>query len=152
MVEWLRKLRGGAKSSPTGGLGEAAAATCAGPDRIEVKGESHYQDAFAAIVGPKTHEGYDAPAVAALEPEPHNRYDRNAVAVLVEGRKVGYVNREVAAEIQGGVLAWAQRTGRPVTVDARIVGGWDRGGGDAGHYGIWIHAGLSALKSGRSSA
>lgn len=110
-----------------------------GADEVEVKGEASYQDDFRAIVGPKRPGGYAHAVTATLRREPSNRYDPNAVAVYVEGRLLGYVNRDDSAGMSLNLSRIeAAFPGRPVTVSGRIVGGWERSGGDSGHYGLRI--------------
>lgn len=119
-----------------------------GSDEIEVKGEAAYQDNFVALVGTKREGGYDVAVTATLRREPTNRYDPNAVAVYVEGRLLGYVNRDDSA----GMSLYLSRIeaaapGRPVEVAARIVGGWDRGRGAEGHYGLRVFVDRHRLRS-----
>jgi hypothetical protein len=66
--------------------------------------------------------------------EPENPYDRNAVRVLIREALIGYLPRQAAA-----VVAPTSRPGRRYEVDAVITGGWDRGGGDVGHYGVRVY-------------
>lgn len=106
-----------------------------GEFEFDIVGESHYQDALSRIAGPKTEEGVEWYCEAELRPEPSNPHDRNAVAVMIQGLKVGYLAREDA-------MAWKRalaNTGRPdapTLVDAVIVGGWRRPGGDEGSFGV----------------
>ena len=70
--------------------------------------------------------------MARLFPEDDNPHDPKAVCVQINKRTVGYLSRENARELraqfpQGG-LYWK--------VKAKIVGGWDNGEGDEGHYGV----------------
>lgn len=53
-----------------------------GDFKIEVVGESYYQDALERIAGRKTADSVEHPCIARLEPEPFNRHDKNAVAIL----------------------------------------------------------------------
>ena len=64
-----------------------------------------------------------------------NPYDPNAVGVFIDSQLVGYVPRDVAPHIRTEMMRLSPDE-RPVTCDAKIVGGWDRGDGDEGHYGI----------------
>ncbi|MGQ0669703.1 MAG: HIRAN domain-containing protein [Actinomycetota bacterium] len=77
--------------------------------------------------------------VALLIPEPANRYDPNAVAVCVDGKIVGYLSRDNAEVLQPAIMVPHRRHDRPVACRARIVGGWDRGAGDRGHFGVRLH-------------
>ena len=115
------------------------AALLEGSFRVDAVGEPHYQDALEAIAGGRTEEGADLETVALLVPEPSNRYDPNAVQVMIEGKVVGYLSRRNAAILQGPILAKMRREQRAVACRARIVGGWDRGRGDRGHFGVRLY-------------
>lgn len=106
---------------------------------FEVVGESHYQAAFSAIYGSKTEDGLDEIAVAQLVLEDDNKHDNKAVRVEIENRTVGYLPRGVAREFRKAVGDNSSAKGyQAFLVDARVKGGWDRGGGDTGHYGVWL--------------
>jgi hypothetical protein len=102
---------------------------------VGVVGESHYQDALTDIVGGKRPESVRIPIQATLVLEPDNPYDPNAVAVYIAGRKVGYLPRPAAEAFApvGRRLAEQQQVG---SCSATITGGWDRGDGDTGHFGV----------------
>ncbi|HWO71025.1 MAG TPA: HIRAN domain-containing protein [Actinomycetota bacterium] len=127
---WLRRIPGGV---------EITATVSEGRFRVDAVGESRYQEALEAIVGGRTEEGADLETVALLVPEPTNRYDPNAVQVLIDGKVVGYLSRENAEVLQPRILATMRREQRAVACRARIVGGWDRGGGDRGHFGVRLY-------------
>jgi hypothetical protein len=115
--------------------GQPTPALLPGGIEVGVVGESHYQDALTAIAGGKGPDSAYIQTQAALVLEPSNPYDPNAVAVYVDGRKVGHLPR-AAAEAYGAVgrqLAAQQQVG---VCQAVIVGGWDRGDGDTGHFGV----------------
>jgi hypothetical protein len=102
---------------------------------VGVVGESHHQDALTAIVGGKRPESVRISTQAMLIPEPNNPYDPNAVAVYIDGWKVGHLPRPAAQALApvGQRLAEQQRVG---VCSATITGGWDRGDGDTGHFGV----------------
>ena len=102
---------------------------------FEVVGESHRQDVLDSICGGKCDEGHDLKVTAQLLLIEDNPYDPNAVGVFVDCQLVGYVPRNVALHMRCEILR-LNPDERPVTCDARIVGGWDRGDGDEGSYGI----------------
>ena len=107
-----------------------------GGDVVDVVGESHYQDALEAIAGGRSEEGADFERWAYLIPEPENPYDRNAVAVYIDGQKVGHLGRRDAVDYQALLQQlWTKGSARAVC-RANVRGGWDRGGGDAGHFGV----------------
>jgi hypothetical protein len=105
---------------------------------VEVKGELEYQDALSTICGGKCRQGHQKSVTAALLPEPDNRYDGNAVRVVVEKRLVGYINRADAASYSPVLQQMQNKVNAAGACSAVIVGGWDRGGGDTGHFGIWL--------------
>ena len=111
---------------------------------LDVTGESHYQNNLMAIAGVKTDGGYNLAIDAVLVREPDNEYDENAIAVYarvkdaaVDALKVGYVARELAVDL-APALEEKNASGEVVALEGFIRGGWDRGDGDTGHYGISI--------------
>jgi hypothetical protein len=135
----LRKLRAAiqplASAEPGSPGGQPTAVVLSGGLEVDVVGESHYQDALTAIVGGKRPESVRIPTQATLVPEPDNPYDPNAVAVYIDGRKVGHLPRLAAQAFApvGRRLAEQQQVG---ACSATITGGWDRGDGDTGHFGV----------------
>lgn len=109
-------------------------------DAQAVAGEGHYQDAIGIFTGGKTETG---PAIrlhtAELRPEPNNRHDPNAIAVLIQGHTVGYIPA-TETDPWHRAIAPIHASGQPATCVARITGGWNRGYGDEGHYGIVLLA------------
>lgn len=102
---------------------------------VDVVGESHYQDALERACGGRTELSRRVEVEARLELEDDNPYDEKAVAVHVDGRKVGRLDRETARSLRhqlGKVAPGVKRAACP----AIIVGGWDRGPGDRGSFGI----------------
>ena len=99
---------------------------------LEVVGESNYQEALERVAGPKGKDPVDLEVAADVVCEDNNPHDKNAVRVEARGMTVGYLPREVARNWRTQVSA-----GR-MSCAAVIRGGWDRGGGDQGHYGIWV--------------
>jgi hypothetical protein len=101
----------------------------------DVVGESHYQDALNVICGGKTERGHHKIVKALLVCEDPNPYDSHAVRVDIEGKTVGHLSRMNARHFREELIAggFAGITG---VCSAEIVGGWDRGGGDEGHYGV----------------
>jgi membrane protein YdbS with pleckstrin-like domain len=102
---------------------------------LDVVGESRYRDSFEAICGPRCEDGYTVQVKAEIEPEPDNPYDRNAVRVTVGGRTVGYLARPDAQTWRSAQALGLLPNG-PVRAMAQIRGGWDRGDGDAGDFGL----------------
>lgn len=114
-----------------------------GEKRLEVRGEVYYQDALAQLAGPKTEDGYDLPVDCVLIREPDNEFDANAIAVYAaqahtdKAVMVGHVNR-VAAVVWAPVIDAKNAAGEQVGLVGRIRGGWERGDGDSGYYGITL--------------
>jgi HIRAN domain len=106
-----------------------------GGEAVEVVGESYYQDALDAICGGKCEDGHRLMCQAELRPEPDNEYDKRAVGVYVDGTMVGHLSRTDAKARQPQLLALRSQGKRPMC-GALISGGWYRGPGDEGHYGI----------------
>jgi hypothetical protein len=105
---------------------------------VEVKGEASYQDALSRICGGKCREGHHHAVTAVLLPEPGNKYDPNAVQVLVDGSLVGYLAKAEAKRYSPVLQFMQTKVKATGACAASIVGGWDRGGGDEGHFGIWL--------------
>jgi hypothetical protein len=103
-------------------------AIASGPG-TEVVGESHYRREADRLVTWVT-----------LVPEPDNPYDANTVSVHIVGRKVGHLARADAAAF-APVLDRLAAAGLVGYGHADIFGGWDRGAGDRGDYGITLYIG-----------
>ena len=99
-------------------------------------GESHYQEAFERICGPRNEDGENREVTATLSLEDSNPYDSDAVRIEVHGRPVGYLNRQDARTYRELLSV----TGCSDTLECRglIRGGWYRTQKDRGHYGIWL--------------
>jgi hypothetical protein len=98
-----------------------------------VVGESHYQAELEELVGGRTEESAEHYCQAELIPEPDNPFDRNAVYVSIAGEKVGYLPRQTVVRYNEARLARAVEIGWCAAV---IVGGWERGEDDRGHFGV----------------
>jgi hypothetical protein len=102
---------------------------------MQAVGESYNQAAIRSIAEAHPERGQlEDSAVCAVRatliPETDNQHDANAVRVEIEGKKVGYLSRADAARYRSASGP------SPASIAALIVGGWDRGGGDRGHYGV----------------
>ena len=106
-----------------------------GQGRVEVKGESHYQDALDRACGGKCSEGHARKVLVVLEPDFDSPYDENAIAVKVNGELVGYMAKEPAAEY-APIAKLLHEKGKVGAARAFIRGGWLRDGGDEGRFGI----------------
>ncbi|NBH01656.1 HIRAN domain-containing protein [Amycolatopsis sp. SID8362] len=107
--------------------------------RLNVVGESHYQEALAVVAGGRTCGAtFDEhiPVVAVLVPEPENPWDENAVRVDVlmgnRSLKVGYLSAGWAEDYQPELLE-LRAEGALGTCPARVTGGGDK------YYGIYLH-------------
>jgi hypothetical protein len=108
---------------------------------FDVVGESAYQRHLALLAGPKKPTGCDIDCLAVLALHDSNPYDSQAVAVAVarsttSGLLVGYLSRSYARRFRAEMSLLQKVPGEPVVCRARIVGGWDDGFGDVGHYGL----------------
>jgi hypothetical protein len=103
---------------------------------LQVAGESHYQSELLSLVGgEKRRGGANKLVEAVLLPDPENQFDPHAVKVTIRGKTVGYLPRSTAR-------TWRKSQSESyipegcVKVMALICGGWDRGDGDEGHFGV----------------
>ncbi len=109
-----------------------------GEFRFPIVGESHYQEQIEAIAGGRSEDGArDILVEAFLNPEPNNPYDPNAVVVTIQNQTVGYLSRDTAKIFCRTLAAGGFET---VSCEAVINGGWNRGGGDRGHFGVRLNA------------
>jgi hypothetical protein len=104
---------------------------------VDVVGESHYQEALEDICGGRTEKGHRLEVDAFLVPEDDNPHDPKAVCIYIQELSVGHLDRETARSFQKQMAA-AGAAGRAIKCSAIIVGGWDRGGRDKGHFGVKI--------------
>lgn len=113
---------------------------------VEVMGESHYQGTLERLAGGRTIDGGRyRDHIALMLPEPSNPYDHNAVRVLLaphfDGATaglVGYLSREDAVAYRPVIDRLASMA-RLMACRASLKGGWDRGGGDRGSFGVTLH-------------
>lgn len=126
---WLKRMLTGGLPSSHGHL------TGDGSFSFDIVGESHYQDAIEFVAGGRSDASARIRKIAMLVPESDNPHDTNAVRVDIEGRRVGYLSRGDAVRYRN-LLKKKGLAGLAMTVDALIVGGWDRGNGDRGLFGV----------------
>lgn len=102
---------------------------------VDVVGESNYQDALESICGGRDEDGARKEIKALLILEDDNRHDNLAVRVDINGQTIGYLARATARQYRTRLkeAGHPRLTGR---CDAIIVGGWDRGKRDRGHFGV----------------
>jgi hypothetical protein len=111
-----------------------------GPGKFafNIVGESHYQENLERIGGPKDEDSKQEIVTATLLLEDDNPHDKNAVAVLINKLLVGHLSRSDAVSFRNALskLAPPGQQIRVAECKAMIVGGWDRGNGDAGSFGV----------------
>jgi hypothetical protein len=111
--------------------------------QVNVAGESFYPDAFAALCGARTRDGIAFPARARLILDDDNMHDKNAVKVTINGHQVGHLPREAARAFRRTVRYGELALHEEFECAALINGGWDRGGGDAGNFGVKLDLALA---------
>lgn len=110
--------------------------TLQGTREQEIVGESHHQDELLELTGGRRRfGGVDVETVAELVPTPNNPYDPDAVEVRIESRVVGHIARDDLDWLRPIVDTCCDRHG-VATCRARIRGGWDRGHGEVGSFGV----------------
>src|SRR5262245_59128710 len=113
---------------------------------VAVVGESQYQGSLERLAGGRTIDGAkNRDHKALLLPEPTNPYDPNAVRVVVvtadgSGATIGYMSRDNAVAYRP-VIDRLARLGKVAGCLASISGGWDRGSGDRGSFGVRLSMG-----------
>lgn len=122
-----------------GWVGARLPVTLSGDRIVDVVGESYHQDALLTITGGERHYGgVELDAIAELVPDPENRYDPNAVEVHINGLVVGHIGREEAGDLRPLIEESHELHGQ-ATCPATIRGGWDRGRGRVGFFGVTLH-------------
>ena len=106
-----------------------------GTYNVDVVGESHYQKALESICGGRTENSQRLVVEAFLVLEDDNPHDSKAVRIFIQGKTVGYLDRETARSFRKQI-GGTRMTGVAAKCSAIIVGGWDRGGGDRGYFGV----------------
>ena len=112
--------------------------TLPGDHEVDVVGESRHQDELLLLTGGRRrYGGVDAECVAELVPEPANRFDPRAIGVYIDGHHVGYIRRGdvewLRPHIEESRALYGVSTCRAV-----IRGGWDRGHGAVGMFGVTL--------------
>ena len=131
----LRSLPGGGPPSEAGTLWLVGN----GRFTVDVVGESNYQDSLEQVAGGRKRQGVDVRVTARLRLEDDNPHDPQAVAVEIDGRKVGYLSRADARLFRRQAEALL-KPGAHILCRGRVRGGWDRGSGNRGHFGVRLDA------------
>lgn len=117
-------------------VGTVGPVSLTGEVDVDVVGESFHQDDLLAVTGGARHYGgVDLEVVATLIPDPDDERDPAAVVVAVDGRPVGWLRHDDAVAYRQAIVAAEDLFGE-ATCRARIRGGWDRGHGDLGAFGV----------------
>jgi len=108
---------------------------------FNIVGESHRQNHLSWIAGPKSPSGHDLDCLAALVRHDDNLHDDKAVAVFIvfaSGKIliVGYLARKDARRYRSCLKDLGREDPEGMLCRAKIVGGWDDGAGNEGHYGV----------------
>jgi len=103
---------------------------------VDVAGESFYPESFFALCGPRREEGISEETRARLTLQDDNEHDRHAVQVTIGGHAVGHLPREAARAFRRTVRYGKLSMYETFECGALICGGWDRGNGDVGNYGV----------------
>ena len=129
---WVILHRPGRSREPESG-------TLSGPGtfKVEVVGESHYQEALERICGGRAEDSAEKPCRATLVLEDSNPYDRNAVRIDVDGTTVGYLPRD-SAKVYRQRLKEAGRPRLCATCNAPHP--WRMGPWPRGHRQLWYLA------------
>jgi hypothetical protein len=100
----------------------------------EIVGESSFQANLLKLAGGKKKEyGVKLDVQATLRPEPTNPHDPNAIAVFIRKKKVGYLKSKDCPTFND----FLRQVGADSAVcNGRIIGGWDDGAGNEGHFGV----------------
>jgi hypothetical protein len=102
---------------------------------LQIVGESFHQEALEEICGGRCEDGHRMEVEAMLIHDDDNPHDNQAIAVFIESKLVGHFDRKTARNFRQQFIE-AGAAGVPAVCQAIIVGGWDRGDDDQGHFGV----------------
>lgn len=109
---------------------------------VDVAGESFYEESFMALCGERTIEGIRIEVRAQLTLEDENPHDNRAVRVAIQGHQVGHLSRDDARAFRRLVRYGSLSEHEVFECAALICGGWDRGEGDIGNFGVRLDLAL----------
>lgn len=115
---------------------EVAVLRAADEFAVNVAGESFYPESFAALCGSRSTESVNIEKRARLMLQDDNPHDKLAVRVTIDGYPVGHLSREHARAFRRAVRYGELSKYEVFECAAIICGGWDRGDGNAGNYGV----------------
>ena len=110
---------------------------------VNVAGESFYLDSFTILIGQRSEDGVNIEKRAQLTLQDDNPHDKYAVRVTIDGLPVGHLSREHARAFRRTVRYGQLAEHETFECAAIICGGWDRGDGDAGHFGVRLDLNLN---------
>jgi hypothetical protein len=121
------------RSRMKGWVGKRERVTISGEVSVEVVGESFHQDELLSLAGGhRRFGGVDLEAVAALV-----SVEGNGIEVRIDDMPIGYLSQIHARRFTDLVEESIEQHGL-ATARASIRGGWDRGGGDIGMFGVTL--------------
>lgn len=104
--------------------------------KIKVVGTSKYQNTLEKLCGGRGKESreviFDNVLLIHLDDDPH---DKLAILVSIHGEPVGYLSKENARQFRKS-LEEGGFPGSGAVCSGMIIGGWDDGEGDRGHFGM----------------
>lgn len=106
---------------------------------FDIVGESFCQSALLDIVGGKSEDSVEILKPAVVVRDLSNTYDANAVAVYIDESRVGYIAKDEAKEFCDAIKRSGFDSNSAFDVQAMIVGGWKRGNGDEGKFGVRLN-------------
>ena len=135
-----RKLGDRAPTRPRrrlrGWVGPQRMITIVGDTEIDVVGESDHQDELLELSGGRrSYAGVELDAAAELIPDEE---EHHLIEVWIADRPVGRLRFEDGARLRHVVDEAIERFGS-ATCRAQIRGGWDRGDGDVGMFGVVLY-------------
>jgi Bifunctional DNA primase/polymerase, N-terminal/CHC2 zinc finger len=111
-------------------VGASAPVNMPGSREVAVRGESFHQDELLALAGGRRpYGGVELDVVAELI------FASSGVAVLIDDAEVGALSREDAQRLAPAIREALKDHGA-ASCRAVVRGGWDRGGGDIGMFGV----------------
>ena len=117
-----------------GHVGPVGPVTMPGDKEVDVRGESWHQDELLSLAGGKRpYGGVELDVVAELVPR------ASGIAVLIDDTEVGALSREDAHRLAPTIRA-TRRAHGAATTRALLRGGWDRGTGNIGMFGVTLLA------------
>ena len=115
------------------------AALYGGDTVLDVVGEPQHQAHLWQLVGGRTTDRIRHTAHALLLAEVGNPSDPTAIGVWIGGQQVGHLPPHVSAAYRPGLLSLHAREGRPIALEATIVGGGMHAADRPGRLGVVLY-------------